>query len=283
MAATTVWQPLNDGLTEICTLLEQQISPSSAVDKSQIWKQLQHFSQIPDFNNYLVFILVRAEGKSIEIRQAAGLLLKNNLKGAYPSMSQENQKYIKSELLPCLGAVDRNIRTTVGTIISVIVNIEEGSGWPELLPALVTCLDSNDLNHMDGAMDALSKICEDIPHVLDSEVPGLAERPINVFLPRLYQFFQSPHASLRKLALGCVNQYVIIMPAVSIRKIALYNSLDKYLQGLFLLANDPVAEVRKLVCAAFVHLTEVLPSSIEPHLRNVMEYMLQVNKDPDEE
>uniref|UniRef100_M4F875 Transportin-1 n=1 Tax=Brassica campestris TaxID=3711 RepID=M4F875_BRACM len=277
MAATTAWQPLNDGLTEICTLLEQQISPSSAVDKSQIWKQLQHFSQIPDFNNYLVFILARAEGKSIEIRQAAGLLLKNNLKGAYPSMSRENQKYIKSELLPCLGAVDRNIRTTVGTIISVIVNIEEGSGWPELLPALVTCLDSNDLNHMDGAMDALSKICEDIPHVLDSEVPGLAERPINVFLPRLYQFFQSPHASLRKLALGCVNQYVIIMPS------ALYNSLDKYLQGLFLLANDPVAEVRKLVCAAFVHLTEVLPSSIEPHLRNVMEYMLQVNKDPDEE
>ena len=28
---------------------------------------------------------------------------------------------------------------------------------------------------------------------------------------------------------------------------ALYNSMDKYLQGLFVLANDPVAEVRKLV------------------------------------
>ncbi|CAH8342793.1 unnamed protein product [Eruca vesicaria subsp. sativa] len=277
MAATTVWQPRDDGLAEIFTLLEQQISPSSAVDKSQIWKQLEHFSQFPDFNNYLVFILVRAEGKSLAIRQAAGLLLKNNLKRAYPSIAQENQRYFKSELLPCLGAADRHIRTTVGTIISEIVNIEGVSGWVELLPALVTCLDSNDLNHMDGAMDALSKICEDIPQVLDSEVPGLAERPINIFLPRFYQFFQSPHASLRKLALGCVNQYVIIMPA------ALYNSMDKYLQGLFVLANDSVAEVRKLVCAAFVHLTEVLPSSIEPHLRNVMEYMLQVNKDPDEE
>ena len=61
MAATTVWQPRDDGLAEIFTLLEQQISPSSAVDKSQIWKQLEHFSQFPDFNNYLVFILVRAE------------------------------------------------------------------------------------------------------------------------------------------------------------------------------------------------------------------------------
>lgn len=32
---------------------------------------------------------------------------------------------------------------------------------------------------------------------------------------------------------------------------ALYHSMDKYLQGLFVLANDPVAEVRKLVCVLF--------------------------------
>ena len=55
--------------------------------------------------------------------------------------------------------MDRHIRTTVGTIISEVVNIEGVSGWLELLPALVSCLDSNDLNHMDGAMDALSKVC----------------------------------------------------------------------------------------------------------------------------
>lgn len=104
-------------------------------------------------------ICMMHQGKPIGIRQAAGLLLKNNLKRVWISMAQENQKYIKSELLPCLGAVDRHIRTTVGTIISEVVNIEGVSGWLELLPALVSCLDSNDLNHMDGAMDALSKVC----------------------------------------------------------------------------------------------------------------------------
>lgn len=31
------------------------------------------------------------------------------------------------------------------------------------------------------------KICEDIPQYLDSDVPGLAERPINIFLPRLFR------------------------------------------------------------------------------------------------
>ncbi|GMP37448.1 hypothetical protein CsSME_00009121 [Camellia sinensis var. sinensis] len=59
MAATASWQPQEEGFREICGLLEQQISPTS--DKSQIWQQLQHYSQYPDFNNYLVFILARAE------------------------------------------------------------------------------------------------------------------------------------------------------------------------------------------------------------------------------
>ncbi|KAJ0937988.1 putative armadillo-like helical, importin beta family [Helianthus annuus] len=63
----------------------------------------------------------------------------------------------------------------------------------------------------------------------------------------------------------------------------LFMSMDTYLQGLFVLANDPSSEVRKLVCSAFVQLIEVRPSFLEPHLRNVIEYMLQVNNDPDEE
>ncbi|KAL6579994.1 hypothetical protein OROMI_008018 [Orobanche minor] len=50
------------------------------------------------------------------------------------------------------------------------------------------------------------------------------------------ELFQSPHASLRKLSLGSVNQYIMLMPS----------ALDKFLHGLFSLANDPNGEVRKL-------------------------------------
>lgn len=95
----------------------------------------------------------------MDVRQAAGLLLKNNLKPTYSNMPPANQQYIKAELLPCLGAADRNIRSTAGTIISVLVQIGGVVGWPELLDGLVKCLDSNDMNHMEGAMDALSKVC----------------------------------------------------------------------------------------------------------------------------
>ncbi|XP_074589452.1 transportin-1-like [Curcuma longa] len=275
MVAAELWQPREEGLREICALLEEHISPNS--DQSRILQRLQHYNQLPDFNNYLVFILAHAEGKSLEVRQAAGLLLKNNLRATFSSLSSSYRQYIKSELLPCLGASDRTIRSTVGTVISVLVQLERVAGWPELLQALAQCLASNDFIHMEGAMDAIYKICEDIPEELDVDVPGLSERPINIFMPRLLQFFQSPHAILRKLSLGSINQFIVAMPA------ALFMSMDQYLQGLFHLARDPSADVRKLVCSAFVQLIEVRPSFLEPHLRNVIEFILQANKDPDDE
>jgi transportin-1 len=91
------------------------------------------------------------------------------------------------------------------------------------------------------------------------------------------QFFASPHAVLRRLALSAVNQFVVLFPP------ALFVNMDTYLQGLFSLANDSAAEVRKLVCAGLVQLLEVQPSYLQPHMRNVIEYMLQANCDPDED
>ncbi|CAI9775741.1 unnamed protein product [Fraxinus pennsylvanica] len=230
----------------------------------------------PNLVNKVNLNVIR-QGKPVEVRQAAGLLLKNNLRSAFETVPPANQHYIKSELLPCMGASDRQIRSTAGTIISAFVQIGGVVGWPELLHALVKCLDSNDPNHMEGAMDALSKICEDVPQLLDGDISGLSERPINVFLPRFLQLFQSPQTTLRKLSLGAVNQFIMLMPTV------LYMSMDKYLQGLFVLANDPSPEVRKLVCSAFVQLIEIRSAVLEPHLRNVIEYMLLVNKDSDDE
>ncbi|WCJ35060.1 transportin 1 [Euphorbia peplus] len=276
MTTPIIWQPKEEGLREICGLLGQHISPVSD-NKARIWQQLQHYALFPDFNNYLAFVFARAQGTPVEIRQAAGLLLKNNLKNTFASMDPGYQHYIKAELLPCLGAADKHIRCTVGTIISVVIQQVRVLGWPELLQALIQCLDSNDINHMEGAMDALSKICEDVPQELDIDVPGLDGRPIDILLPRLLKFFQSQHASLRKLSLGSINQFIMLMPT------GLHLFMDQFLHGLFLLTRDPTAEVRKLVCSAFVQLIEVNPSFLEQHMRNIIEFMLQATKDADDE
>ncbi|GAA0163421.1 RNA splicing factor [Lithospermum erythrorhizon] len=68
-------------------------------------------------------------GKSVEVHQAVGLLLKNNLRTALKGMPPANLQYIKSELLPCMGASERFIRSTAGTIISAIVQIVGIADW----------------------------------------------------------------------------------------------------------------------------------------------------------
>ncbi|KAH9541786.1 hypothetical protein CY35_14G084100 [Sphagnum magellanicum] len=275
MANHHAWQPQEEGVKEICGLLLESKVPSG--DQNRVWQQLQRCNCFPDFNNYLAFILCRAEGQSSEVRQAAGLMLKNNLKSSYQAMPLGYQQYIKAELRPHLGAADKQVRATVAIVISAVVQQGNGQDWPEIFQAFVQCLDSNDYNHMEGALDSLSKICEDKPEALDQDMVGLSERPINVFIPRLLQFFASPHAVLRRLALSATNQFVVLCPP------ALSVNMDTYLQGLFSLANDSAAEVRKLVCAGLVQLLEVQPSYLQPHMRNVIEYMLQANCDPDED
>ncbi|KAH8942177.1 hypothetical protein BDL97_14G084900 [Sphagnum fallax] len=248
MANHHAWQPQEEGVKEICGLLLESKVPSG--DQNRVWQQLQRCNRFPDFNNYLAFILCRAEGQSSEVRQAAGLMLKNNLKSSYQAMPLGYQQYIKAELQPRLGAADKQVRATVAIVISAVVQQGNGQDWPEIFQAFVQCLGSNDYNHMEGALDTLSKICEDKPEALDQDVVGLSERPINVFIPRLLQFFASPHAVLRRLALSAINQFVVLFPPV---------------------------------CAGLVQLLEVQPSYLQPHMRNVIEYMLQANCDPDED
>jgi transportin-1 len=94
------------------------------------------------------------QGDAVNIRQAAGLLLKSS----YHSIQPSHLQYIKAEVLPCLGSPDFGVRTTVGTIVSVLVQHGGFQSWPEVFQALVQCLDSYDYNHMEGALGALFKV-----------------------------------------------------------------------------------------------------------------------------
>ncbi|KAA3476149.1 transportin-1 [Gossypium australe] len=278
------WQPHAERLNQIILLLPLDNLPFSTVIRTQIRMHLLHFSLFDDFNNYLAFILSRAKDVPVEIRKVAGLLLKNGLMAVYNLIEPEHQQYIKLQLLYGLGEADQHIRSTCGTTISNVVQQGGILGWPELFHTLLHFLNSGDPNRNGGAMDALSKISENTPELLDSDDAWSGQRPINIFLLELFEFFHSPHANLRKLSLRFVNKYIISMPS------GLYTSKNKYLDGLFLLANEPDAAVRKLlnaffpgpndqVCTALLQLVEFHPSVLEPRLKDVIECMLQLNKD----
>jgi transportin-1 len=247
-----MWVPQQEGVSQILQLLTEYRQPGA--NQQQMYQRLQQCAQIPDFNNYLAFLLTQGEGTQEEIRQTAGLLLKNNLKTGWTTTAPEFRAYIQRALLPGLGHPSRFLRHTVGTTVSIIAKAAGPGGWPELYPALVQCIESNDVNHTDGALDAVYKVCEELNGRLDQAVPGMPEgSPAGLLIPRLLTLMAHPTPGVRRQALGSINLMVPSWPQSHAA------AMDKYLQGLFALAHDADNGVRKQVRTAKLN-----PNALQP-------------------
>jgi len=77
-------------------------------------------------------------------RSLSGLILKNNVRAHFEKFPPEVSTFIKQECLNSIGDPSPLIRATIGILITTIVAKGDLRNWPELLPALCQCLDSED-------------------------------------------------------------------------------------------------------------------------------------------
>lgn len=273
-ASSSGWTPQEPGVQQICYLLSEYQKPRT--NQSQILAQLDECKNIPDFNNYLAFILSQGHSLPVEVRQSAGLLLKNNLKKQYQALPEAYRHYIKLSLLQSISNPSKPLRQTVGTSIAVIVGLGTLKAWPELIPACVQGLEGSDSNALEGSLDALFKICEDVPTQLDEAVPGLPDVPSKVLIPRLLNLFTSAHVEAKCGAIGVANLLAGANPE------SLAPSLDSYVAGLFASAHDTHSGVRKAVCNGLVQMLQLQPERLAPNMEHIIEYMLESTQDGDE-
>uniref|UniRef100_A0A8C1HQL1 Transportin 2a n=1 Tax=Cyprinus carpio carpio TaxID=630221 RepID=A0A8C1HQL1_CYPCA len=266
------WQPDEQGLQQVLHLLKDSQSPNTAAQRA-VQQKLEQLNQFPDFNNYLIFVLTRLKTEDEPTRSLSGLILKNNVKVHYQNFPPAVAHFIKQECLNNIGDPSPLIRATIGILITTISTKGELQTWPELLPHLCNMLDSEDYNICEGSFGALQKICEDSSELLDSDA---LNRPLNIMIPKFLQFFKHCSPKIRSHAIACVNQFIIG------RAQALMDNIDTFIESLFALAADEDSEVRKNVCRALVMLLEVRVDRLIPHMRSIVEYMLQRSQDPDE-
>lgn len=242
----------------------------------------------PDINNYLAYIFSSTEppiGLALSandwhlVRSAASIMLKNNVKSDYKRIAEPSLALIK--LAVPMGIQDKNsqIRNYAGNIATEMIRQGGLYSWPELLQELLKLL-GNETGQVsseaqEGAMAAMAKICEDNTRLLEREHNG--QRPLNVLLPKFIQATKSPLPRVRAQALTAIN---VFTPRKSQ---ALLNSIDDLLQHLFFLAEDPVADVRRQVCRAFVRLVDTRPDKLLPHLAGLVEYIISQQKSDDED
>lgn len=277
-AGPAAWRPDPSGLAHVVGML--RASTEGTADQESVYARLQTYATRGDFNNYLAYILARgaggaggvavaAAGHAETVRQAAGLLLKNNLKALYKNLAPPVRQYINNELLSAIGDDSRLVRSAVAVCITAIVSKAGLQVWPDLFPTLVSCLDSNHDAFLDGALNALCRICEDAPDLLDED----PSQPLDVIIPKLLAFFEHPDDKVRIKVVHILNQFLLVMPP------ALNENIDAYLAALFRVAEDASFEVRKRVCSAICMLLETKPDALAPHMSNIVAYMVHASAD----
>ncbi|KAL1305316.1 hypothetical protein AAFC00_002218 [Neodothiora populina] len=282
------WTPQPEPLSQLAHYLRDSLSAYDKSAQKNAELALKQAKSFPDINNYLAYLCTHstpppgldATGYHAA-RSAAAVMLKNNVKTTYKTLSEDSKAYLRSTII--LGLQDQNaqIRSFAGNVITEMVRQGGILGWPQVLSELLALLDGASGNvspeAQDGAMGALLKICEDNKASLNKVYEG--QRPLDFLVPKLLDLTVHGNPKVRSKALGTLCTFIDDpLPQ------AMESNAEKMLLQLFQLANDQNEDVRRFVCRCFTKLAQNLPSLIAPHLGPIVDYVLMQQKsDPNSE
>ena len=231
----------------------------------------------PDIDNYLCYLTAKAnDPQSIGLtkdalhsaRSAASIMLKNDVKSSYKSMREPTRAFIQSSILQGLSDENAQIRNYSGIVIAELVRQAGIMGWPGFLPSLLGLIADNSSSQQtqEGASSALLKVCEDNRKALSRTYQS--QCPLDILVPKLLQFTSHRSKKIRANALSSLD---VFLPE---KYDPVMRSLDSLLSRLFDMANDQDDEVRKQICRSVLHVAEVSPSRVAPHMGGLVDYMI---------
>ncbi len=157
-----------ESVREVAALLGALSRPGT-VEESAAQASLTQFGSKPEFITCLTNLFADAEQAPVHLRQLAGLLLKNRVKGGcLRDASHASKNDVKRGALKALASSEVALRKAAGTLVTTLVSLLGIAGWPHLVPTLCCMLASEDLGSVEGAFDAILKLCEDNAKELDS-------------------------------------------------------------------------------------------------------------------
>ncbi|KAJ3273925.1 hypothetical protein HDV01_003756 [Terramyces sp. JEL0728] len=272
------WQPNQTELQTLIQLLQSATSGNSSTQQLLL-KQLEQYQQIPEYNNYLSFILSNKEIPET-IRFLAGINLKNSLKSTWLRLDSAILDYAKVSIAAIVNALSdqsRQIQNIAGSIISTVLCIEI-ERWPEIIPLLLELLKNPQTIHGSFSkslliIDALEKICEDAADKIENRGVALVHAILSGIMPQI----ENPNGRVRSSALKCFNQFLII------RSNAVWDNIQMFMDMLCKLTSDPEPEVKKHVCHAFNNIVEIEPNMLVPVIDGIISFVLFASQDEDQD
>ncbi|KAF2683568.1 ARM repeat-containing protein [Lentithecium fluviatile CBS 122367] len=273
------WHPQDEQLRQLAQCLKDSLSGQNQTAMKNAEIMLKSAKSSPDIDKYLAYVFSNGQpppavnmdvNSYFQVRAAAAVMLKNDIKTSYKTIPEDSKTYVRSIILVGLQDQNAQMRGYAGNVITEVVRQGGIMQWPQVLSDLMALVSNADGNTsqqaQEGAMSALLKICEDSKRALDKEYQG--QRPLSFLFPKLLEFTTSPLPKVRADALSSINLFIPDKPQ------AVEANIDALLHQLFQLAADPSEEVRKHVCRSFVHIADIAPQKIVPHMEGLVDYMV---------
>jgi transportin-1 len=190
---------------------------------------------------------------------------------------------VKLQALVAARDANKSVRNTAGILITTLAThtlragVPLGVAWPELFPALLAMLGSEQAPAIEGAFSSLVKILEDCGQELRADTSGYGPEVLNQLVPILSSFFRAEVPGIRATAVRAMNLLVPLKPA------QLLLHMDAFIQALAGLQDDSSPRVRQGVCQTLVALFREASDHLLSRLGEVMEFMLAKSQDQDED
>eukprot|EP00929_Paragymnodinium_shiwhaense_P107965 TRINITY_DN74302_c0_g1_i1.p1 TRINITY_DN74302_c0_g1~~TRINITY_DN74302_c0_g1_i1.p1 ORF type:complete len:950 (+),score=212.25 TRINITY_DN74302_c0_g1_i1:99-2852(+) len=280
------WQGDPQKLQQLCQMFEAASSPDTQTQQ-QVMASLNQFSQLPDFNMYLVTVFAKLPEKNEVVRQFAGLTLKTNVtRSPQGGFSPEMAQYICANCLEALNSSSKAIRHTAGTVLTTIVQKVGLQACEQTLQKLVEGIQSQSNEVVEGSLSALSKICEDaIPflQVREGQSELFANWSAGVVLPKIFErATPSSAAFVRQLCLELLNHFALgyVLNDDNIPQLKQFAS--RYIETLGVFAQDTQPEVVGLVCKGFSYAVDNSWSCLTAqHYAVILSFMLKASMHQD--
>ncbi|XP_065294400.1 transportin-1-like [Dermacentor albipictus] len=263
------WEPQEERLQQILQLLRDSLSPDEATMLTAR-QEIKKVSEIPDFRNYLVFILTTLKFENERLPKQSGLMLDKDV----IADSGIVRRHVSDSTKTSLESVGDPLTVIVAALGFFIITdtTVELARWPELLPRLGELLDSKDDRVCEGSFGALHKICRDCA---DELVKGALKDQLTVLVPRFLHYFRHNNPRIRFCAITVISLLFIN------RTEAVMVHSDSAVTSLLQLMHDEDSEVQKTMCRSLIAVLEYHIDCLIPHMRSIVEYLMVKMQDVD--
>lgn len=310
----TKWEPNPQDLTQAVDMLQALRNPLRN-DHIMALQALETNVKQPVFILHMLHVFTQGYryedlGLTIDIRQLAGLIIKNYVFPHLLELSQDVQFMLRQELIQVLQDSVTDLRNTAAILIGRISVCFPIPMWIDVLQSIMSGLDSQLLQTqgvvVDGCLQAMKCICEDasVKLSMDDQL-----RPLETLIPRLLSLLTCHETSIRLRALECYNALLKLLEnngsnahlnleddqntmfgSKSMTNHQQANAshplimhMNVFITSIASLSTDADAKIRRAVCESITTIACLHIALLEPYFPSICQFMLVALMDSDED